>query len=217
VSDFAKLSAVLAVASSSRMTRRTTKRAASGTCGSGIDAEPRHDVEDFRVRDAFFFLSIAGLGTSVAGLAGLVSAFRRGEDAWDRVESWRLRAMARLSFTCVFLALPIFPMFALLGEQATSIRLASAAIAGLYVIEIILAFGDRLNWPRRAWMVGALLPDGAFGLFNIVNTALAWADCGKPTGEFPAQRMAVKRLVGWCPRQDLNLCSWLRRPVLYPG
>ena len=21
----------------------------------------------------------------------------------------------------------------------------------------------------------------------------------------------------WCPRQDLNLCSWLRRPVLYPG
>ena len=24
-------------------------------------------------------------------------------------------------------------------------------------------------------------------------------------------------LSGWCPRQDLNLCSWLRRPVLYPG
>ena len=22
---------------------------------------------------------------------------------------------------------------------------------------------------------------------------------------------------GWCPRQDLNLCSRLRRPVLYPG
>jgi len=124
------------------------------------------------MKDAFFFLSIAGLGMSVAGLAGLVSAFRRGEDAWDRVELWRLRAIARLSFTCVFLALISFPIFALLGEQATSIRLTSAAIAGLYVIEIILARRDRLNWPRRAWMVGALLPDGAFGLFNIVNIAL---------------------------------------------
>jgi len=46
-----------------------------------------------------------------------VSAFRRGEDAWDRVELWRLRGIAQLSFTCVFLALAIFPIFALLGEQ----------------------------------------------------------------------------------------------------
>ena len=71
-----------------------------------------------------------------------------------------------------FVALIIFPIFALLGEPATSIRLTSAAIAGLYVIDIILSLRDRLNWPRRAWMVGALLPDGAFGLFNIVNIAL---------------------------------------------
>ncbi len=104
------------------------------------------------MKDAFFFLSIAGLGMSVAGLAGLVSAFRRGEDAWDRVELWRLRAIAQLSFICVFLALIIF--------------------AGLYIIQIILALRDRFNWPRRAWIVNALLPYGAFGLFNILNIAL---------------------------------------------
>jgi len=124
------------------------------------------------MKDAFFFLSIAGLSMSVAGLAGLVSAFRRGEDAWDRVELWRLRAIAQLSFICVFLALIIFPIFALLSEQTTSIRLTSAANAGLYIIQIILALRDRFNWPRRAWIVNALLPYGAFGLFNILNIAL---------------------------------------------
>src|SRR5438128_67517 len=124
------------------------------------------------MKDAFFFLSVAGLGMSVAGLAGLVSAFRRGEDAWDRIELWRLRAIAQLSFMCVFLALVIFPIFALLSEQATTIRFASAANAGLYIIQIILALRDRLNWPRRSWIVDALLPYGAFGLFNIVNIML---------------------------------------------
>ncbi len=139
-----------------------------------LEMERRPEVVD-RLRDdraAFFFLSIAGLGMSVAGLAGLVSAFRRGEAAWDRVELWRLRAIARLSFTCVFLALVIFSIFALTGDQAIAIRLTSAGIAGLYVIEVIMALRDRLNWPRRAWIPGALLPDGAFGLFNIVNVAL---------------------------------------------
>src|SRR6266446_4874695 len=30
-------------------------------------------------------------------------------------------------------------------------------------------------------------------------------------------RAGSKLVFEWCPRQDLNLCSWLRRPVLYPG
>ena len=51
------------------------------------------------MRDAFFFLSLAGLGLSVAGFAGLVSAFRRRDEGWTRTELWRLRTIARLSFT----------------------------------------------------------------------------------------------------------------------
>ena len=38
------------------------------------------------MRDAFFFLSLAGLGLSVAGFAGLVSAFRRRDEGWTRTE-----------------------------------------------------------------------------------------------------------------------------------
>lgn len=59
------------------------------------------------MKDAFFFLSVAGLGMSVAGLAGLVSAFRRG-DQCARVELWRVRNIARLSFLVVFLAVIVF-------------------------------------------------------------------------------------------------------------
>jgi len=123
------------------------------------------------VRDAFFFLSVAGLGMSVAGFAGLVSAFRRGE-AWDRVELWRLRSIARLSFLVVFIGLAVFPVFALLGDEAATIRWVSGAIAGLYVIEIVLARRDTLNWPTRTWLVGSLLADGVFAAINAANVVL---------------------------------------------
>ena len=114
------------------------------------------------MKDAFFFLSIAGLGMSVAGLAGLVSAFRRGEDAWDRVELWRLRAIARLSFTC--------------WSYARS---------------------SRRYDPRKRPLLSRLWK-------------AHWRN-SRPGG------WALKPLVEWCPRQDLNLCTRLRRPVLYPG
>jgi hypothetical protein len=122
------------------------------------------------VKDAFFFLSLAGLGMSVAGLAGLVSAFRRG-DRWDRTELWRLRNIARLSFLVVFLALIVYPIYSFVGDEVATIRLASGTIAGVYIIEIVLARRDRLNWPGRSWLVGALLPDGAFAVINAANVA----------------------------------------------
>jgi hypothetical protein len=123
------------------------------------------------VRDQFFFLSVAGLGMSVAGFAGLVSAFRRGE-AWDRVELWRLRSIARLSFLVVFLGLAVFPVYTFLGDEAATIRSMSAAIVGLYVIEIVLARRDTVNWPTRTWLVSSLLADGVFAAINAVNVVV---------------------------------------------
>jgi len=120
------------------------------------------------VKDAFFFLSLAGLGMSVAGLAGLVSAFRRG-DQWARVELWRLRNIARLSFLVVFLAVIIFPIYSFVGDEGTAIRIASGTIAAVHVIEIVLARRDRSNWPGRSWLVRSLVPDGAFAVINGLN------------------------------------------------
>jgi hypothetical protein len=44
----------------------------------------------------FFYLSIAGLAVRVAGVAGLVTAFRQDE-GWTRATLWRLRNIVRLS------------------------------------------------------------------------------------------------------------------------
>ncbi len=104
------------------------------------------------MRDAFFFLSLAGLGLSVAGFAGLVSAFRRRDEGWTRTELRRLRTIARLSFTLVSLALLPFPFFALSGDEVLVIRLLSALLVLLYVGDIVAPRFDRQNWPGRSWL-----------------------------------------------------------------
>jgi len=124
------------------------------------------------VRDAFFFLSLAGLGLSVAGFAGLVSAFRRRDEGWTRTELWRLRTIARLSFTLVFLALLPFPLFALSGDEVLVIRLMSALVVLLYVGDIVAPRFDRDNWSSRSWLASALV-DAAFALVSLVNLFVA--------------------------------------------
>ena len=124
------------------------------------------------MRDAFFFLSLAGLGLSVAGFAGLVSAFRRRDEGWTRTELWRLRTIARLSFTLVFLALLPFPLFALSGDEVLVIRLMSALVVLLYVGDIVAPRFDRDNWPSRSWLASALV-DAAFALVSLVNLFVA--------------------------------------------
>ncbi|HLZ48811.1 MAG TPA: hypothetical protein VKR80_09210 [Candidatus Limnocylindria bacterium] len=123
------------------------------------------------MRDAFVFLTIAGLGMSVAGLAGLVTALRRS-GSWDRTELWRLRNIARLGFLVVFLALVIFPIYGFLGDEVAALRWASGIIAALHVIEIVLARRDRVNWPGPTWVTGALVPEGLFALVSAANVAL---------------------------------------------
>ena len=124
------------------------------------------------MRDAFFFLSLAGLGLSVAGFAGLVSAFRRRDEGWTRTELWRLRTIARLSFTLVFLALLPFPLFALSGDEVLVIRLMSALVVLLYVGDIVAPRFDRDNWSSRSWLASALV-DAAFALVSLVNLFVA--------------------------------------------
>ena len=69
-------------------------------------------------------------------------------------------------------------------------------------------------WPLIAIRAAAISPTGVLAL-----------DVGGDqeqvmVGVTGADRLAPARFKTcseWCPRQDLNLCPWLRRPVLYPG
>lgn len=120
------------------------------------------------VRDAFFFLSVAGLGLSVAGFSGLVTAFRRREEGWTRVELWRLRAIPRLSFILVFLALTPFPLYALTGDEPLVIRIVSGLIVFVYLTEIIRPRFEKENWPGRSWLMSAAV-DAVLALVSVVN------------------------------------------------
>lgn len=124
------------------------------------------------MRDAFFFLSVAGLALSVAGFAGIVSAFRNREQGWTRTELWRLRAIPRLSITLVFLALLPFPLYALTGDEALVIRAVSGLVILAYVGEMVAAAFDRASWPGRTWLVGAA-GSAVFALVSLVNLVVA--------------------------------------------
>jgi hypothetical protein len=120
------------------------------------------------MRDAVFFLSIAGLGVSVAGFSGLVTAFRRRDEGWTRAELWRLRAIPRLSFILVFLALAPFPLYALTGDEALVIRLVSGLVVLVYLSEILGPRFEMANWPGRSWLASAAV-DSAVALVSVVN------------------------------------------------
>ena len=124
------------------------------------------------MRDAFFFLSVAGLALSVAGFAGIVSAFRNREQGWTRTELWRLRAIPRLSITLVFLALLPFPIYALTGDEAVVVRVVSGLVLLAYLFETVAAAFDRASWPGRTWLVGAV-GSFLFGLVSLVNLVAA--------------------------------------------
>jgi len=117
--------------------------------------------------EAPFFISIAGLSASLAGLAGLVAALRRGEGL-DAADRYRLRQIVEFAFANITFAVLIFPLSSLLGSLGSAIQLLAATIALYLVINALLlvrrarTHGIPLS---RAWVWSvALLNLGALAL-----------------------------------------------------
>ena len=99
----------------------------------------------------FFYLSIAGLALSVAGFAGLVTAFRHDE-GWTRASLWRLRNIVRLSIVLVLTALLPFPAFALTNDEAIALRTTAVALIAAAMYDIVGAIRERGQWSDRSWV-----------------------------------------------------------------
>jgi len=117
--------------------------------------------------DQFYFLTLAGLGLSVAGFAGLVTALR-GDGRWSRADLWRLRNIIGTSLLFVFVALLPVPIFRAVGDERLTISIMSAVVALIFVNGVIRAFREDREWPGYARQAAFILaPQIALMLLNV--------------------------------------------------
>jgi hypothetical protein len=93
------------------------------------------------------FFSIAALSASLAGLAGLVAALRRGEGLGSS-DRYRLRQIVEFSFANILFAVAMVPLAALTGSVETAVRIGGGVAVAYLVFNIILL----LRRQRRAGM-----------------------------------------------------------------
>lgn len=86
-----------------------------------------------------FLLSVAGLGLSLAGFAGLVAAFRRG-GPWKPIDSFRLRQIPEMGLATTLLALATIPFAAGTGSAQAAIRYASAVAVAFTLFHVVVLF-----------------------------------------------------------------------------
>jgi hypothetical protein len=117
--------------------------------------------------EAPFLFSVAGLNASVAGLAGLVAAFRRGEGL-RAIDLFRLQEIVEFAFANSLISLTIVAL-------ATALGISTAArIAGIGVLAYLLGNGVGLYLrsrrfgleSSRVWLLTA-------GVTNVIGIVLA--------------------------------------------
>ena len=117
-------------------------------------------------------LTIAGLSLSVAGFAGLMSAFRRGE-AWTATDVWRTRGIVRLSFINMFLALAPAALFLVIPSDQFALGAGSLPVASVYALEALGVLRERTRSGPARWIVGYLAMDAVLGIAMLANVVLA--------------------------------------------
>jgi hypothetical protein len=124
-----------------------------------------------------FFLTMSGISLSLAGFAGLLVTFRQPNLAWTRTDVWRVRRIVSRSFVCVFLSLAPIPLFALTGDEAAALRIASLILGAVLVIDLaMLTPSWRRDWPDDPGLYVAWLISGSNALLGFAN--VVWGSTG---------------------------------------
>jgi hypothetical protein len=124
-----------------------------------------------------FFNTVAGLSISLAGFASVIAWLREDMTAWDPINLWRVKAIVRHALSLAFIALSLWPAYALTSSVATTVRFGSVAIIANEVYEIYRnRRPDPEIWkPQSSWRLFML-----FGSLHIVLhlANLVWASVG---------------------------------------
>lgn len=104
------------------------------------------------------FIGIATIAVVIAGFTAITSGLAPAGGAWDRGQRIRQRAIVSTSFNVTFESLAPPIVFAALGDERTSMMLASAGVA-LYTLAVVVVRG------RQMLRVGAFTSRSARVLF----------------------------------------------------
>lgn len=84
------------------------------------------------IPEAAFLFSIAALSASLAGLAGLVAALRRGTELRP-IDAFRLREIVEFAFASILFCVTIVPLSQLLGGGTPDAVRVASVVALVYV------------------------------------------------------------------------------------
>ena len=144
------------------------------------------------IPEAPFLFSIAGLSASLAGLAGLVAALRRGEGL-EPIDLFRLREIVEFAFANVLIAVGTVPAAVALGVPK------AVQVGGVVAVVYIVAAGLLLARRRQAWDIA-----GSPGWYAIA-IAIGLVGIGAAVGSFATGSIAV---------YEVLLMALLARPML---
>ena len=127
-------------------------------------------------------MALGGLGVSLAGFVGIITALDRRMEAGSPISLWRVRNIVRAGFTLTIIGFGIVAVYAATdGDSKLSIRIASAFAILMILLRLKAEFGPGPAWPSaRSRQVAiamealgavgfaATLVTGSVGLFQLL-------------------------------------------------
>jgi len=127
----------------------------------------------------FYFMAMAGLGVSLAGFAGLISALGRSPASHSAVAAYRITGIVFLGFSLTFIGFGTVALYAVTGQDITlTVRLASLLVC-LPHLWGIRAARPGPHWPNeteRRIQIGVLSVLILATLANVVVASVGYLE-----------------------------------------
>jgi hypothetical protein len=121
----------------------------------------------------FYFMGLGGLGVSLAGFAGLISALDRRPEGHDAVAAWRIRNVVIGGFGVTFAGFGTVALFTVTREDLTlTVRLASLLLALLTLAPMPWEGRSGPAWPDEAYRRRALAATLVLAGAELLNVAV---------------------------------------------
>lgn len=125
----------------------------------------------------FYFMAIGGLGVSLAGFVGIITALDRREEARSEISMWRVRNIVFAGFTLTMVGFGVVAVYSATGDDVElTIRIASLFLLLVNGIRIATEFRPGPAWPDRTGRVRAIGLE-ALGMLGLAISAVV-ADVG---------------------------------------